>query len=119
MLPLDWLEDVGVVRHIQADLHLGEIKQTLIDTFLPPHHSSSLLHPSSYLLQSVLVSLVRALKLGHQFSQCAVCQRFVHQVLATAHAKRSVAAVAVDAQHNVVEAVARKLGFKADGETLE
>lgn len=24
MLPLDWLEDVGVVRHIQANLHLGE-----------------------------------------------------------------------------------------------
>lgn len=77
------------------------------------------LPPSSYLLQSVLVSLVGALELGHQFSQCAVGQRLVHQVLAAAHAQRSVAAVAVDAQHNVVEAVARKLGLKADGEALE
>lgn len=67
----------------------------------------------------MLVSLVGALELGHQFSQCAVGQRFVHQVRAAAHAQRTVAAVAVDAQHNVVEAVARKLGLKADGETLE
>lgn len=120
MLPLDWLEDVGVVRHIQANLYLGEIKKhNLIDSVLPPYHISSLLHPSSYLLQSVLVSLIRALKLGHQFSQCAVCQRFVHQVLAAAHSKWSVAAIAVDAQHNMVEAVAWKLGFKADWETLE
>ena len=33
MLPLNWLEDVGVMRHIQADLDLGEagvkIKHTL------------------------------------------------------------------------------------------
>lgn len=67
----------------------------------------------------MLVSLVRALELGHQFSQRAVDQRLVHQVLAAAHAQRSVAAVAVDAQDNVVEAVARKLGLKADGETLK
>lgn len=84
-----------------------------------PPPSSPSLPPSPYLLQSVLVSLVGALELGHQFSQCAVGQRLVHQVLAAAHAQRSVAAVAVDAQHNVVEAVARKLGLKADGETLE
>lgn len=126
MLPLDWLEDVGVVRHVQADLHLGEagvkIKHTLTDStnthpsLMPP------LPPSfnrSHLLQSVLVSLVGALELCNQFSQCAVSQWFVHQVLAAAHAKRTVAAVAVYAQHNVVEAVARKLGLKADGETLE
>lgn len=81
---------------------------------LPP-----LFIPFSYLLQSVLVSLVGALELSHQLSQCAVGQRFVHQVLAAAHAQRAVAAVAVDAQHNMVEAVARKLGLKADGETLE
>lgn len=90
MLPLDWLEDVGVVRHIQADLHLGragvQIKHSLTDCtnttsillFLPAF---------SYLLQSVLVSLVGALELGHQFSQCAVGQWFVHQVLAAAHAQ--------------------------------
>ena len=46
-------------------------------------------------------------------------ERLVHQVLAAAHAQRPVAAVAVDAQDNMVEAVARKLGLKADGETLE
>lgn len=56
MLPLDWLEDVGVVRHIQADLHLreagNEIKRILVDsnsfsylhTTCPPS-SSSLFHP--------------------------------------------------------------------------
>lgn len=79
MLPFDWLEDMGVMRHVQADLHL---------------------------FQRVLVSLVRALKLSHQFSQRAVCQRFVHQVLTAAHAQRTISAIAVDAKHNVVEAVA-------------
>lgn len=73
----------------------------------------------SYLLQGVLVSLVGALEFSHQFSQCAVGQWFVHQVLAAAHTQWSVAAVAVDTQHNMVEAVAWKLGLKADGETLE
>lgn len=50
MLPLDWLEDVGVVRHIQADLHLreagNEIKRILVDSnsfFLPPYHMPTLL----------------------------------------------------------------------------
>lgn len=75
--------------------------------------------PWSYLLQSVLVSLVGALKLGHQFSQRAVRQRLVHQVLAAAHAQRAVAPVAVHAQDDVVEAVARKLRLEADGEALQ
>ena len=67
----------------------------------------------------MLVSLVGALKVGHQFSQRAVSQRFVHQVGAPAHAQRPVAPVAVNAQNHVVEAVSGELGFKADGETLE
>lgn len=54
----------------------------------------------------MLVSLVGALELGHQFPQRVVRQRLVHEVLAAAHAQRAVAAVAVDAQHDVVEAVA-------------
>lgn len=67
----------------------------------------------------MLVSLVRTLKFSHQFSQCPVSQWFVHQVLAAAHAHRSVATVAVDAQDHMVETVTRKLGLKADGETLQ
>lgn len=67
----------------------------------------------------MLVSLVGALKLGHQLPQRAVGQWFVHEVLTAAHPQRSIAAVAVDAQHDVVEAVAGKLGLEADGEALE
>lgn len=67
----------------------------------------------------MLVSLVGALELGHQLPQRVVRQRLVHEVLAAAHAQRAVAAVAVDAQHDVVEAVARELGLKADGEALQ
>lgn len=119
MLPLDGLEDVRVVRHIQADLHLGGAAVQIKHTSTHVAHLLPRLPPSSYLLQGVLVSLVGALELRHQFSQRAVRQRLVHQVLASAHAERAVAAVAVDAQHDVVEAVPRKLGLKADGETLE
>lgn len=43
MLPFDWLEDMGVMRHIQADLHLREagvkIKHSLT------HPGTSFLHP--------------------------------------------------------------------------
>lgn len=67
----------------------------------------------------MLVSLVGVLELGHQLPQRAVGQRLVHEVLTAAHAQRSIAAVAVDTQHDVVEAVARELGLKADGEALE
>lgn len=121
MLPLDWLEDVGVMRHVQADLNLKEAPQLKSE---PLHGKPSHPHPPrvrtpSYLLQGVLVSPVGALELGHQFAQRAVRQRLVHQVLAAAHAQRAVAAVAVHAQHHVVEAVARKLRLKADGEALE
>lgn len=44
---------------------------------------------------------------------------FVHQVLAAAHTERPIPAIAIDAQHNMVKAVTRKLGLKADGKTLE
>ena len=74
---------------------------------------------SPYLLQRVLVSLVGALELRHQLAQGAVRQRLVHQVTAPAHAQGAIAAVAVHAQHHVVEAVARELGLEADGETLQ
>lgn len=103
-----WLNAPLLIRILLSYLHSSS-----------PSLPSSLLHPISHLLQGVLVSLVGVLKLGHQFSQRAVGQWFVHQVLAAAHAQRSVATVTVDAQHNVVEAVTRKLSLKADGETLE
>lgn len=94
--------------------------QILFPTSIPHAHPPLLpFFIPSYLLQGVLVSLVGALEFSHQFSQCAVGQWFVHQVLAAAHTQWSVAAVAVDTQHNMVEAVAWKLGLKADGETLE
>lgn len=115
MLPLDWLEDVGVVRHVQADLNLKEAPQLKSE----PLHQNLPVRTPSYLFQGVLVSPVGALELGHQFAQRAVRQRLVHQVLAAAHAQRTVAAVAVHAQHHMVEAVARKLRLKADGEALE
>lgn len=72
-----------------------------------------------YLLDCVLVSLVRGLEVRDQVPQRAVRQRLVHQVLAAAHAQRAIATVTVDAQHHVVEAVARELGLKTDGEALE
>ena len=49
MLPLNWLEDVGVVRHIQADLYLRE-EQNLLKH---PFSLSPSLHPSRPLLPSL------------------------------------------------------------------
>lgn len=83
---------MGVVRHIQANLHL---------------------------LHGVLVAPVGVLKLKDQLTKCAEAQRLVHQVSTPAHAQCTVAAIAVDAQDHVVEVVAGELCLKADGKALQ
>lgn len=91
VVPLDRLENVWIVGHVQADLHL---------------------------LHGVLVMAVRVLKVEHQLAERAEAQGSVHEVGTPTHTQRTVAAVAVNAQHHVMEVVPGELRLKADGETF-
>lgn len=91
VVPLDRLENVWIVGHVQADLHF---------------------------LHGVLVTAVRVLKVEHQLAERAEAQGSVHEVGTATHAQGAVAAVAVNAQHHVMEVVPGELRLKADGETL-
>lgn len=89
IIPLNRLENVRIVGHVQADFDL---------------------------LHGVLVAAIWVLKVKHQLAERTEAQRSVHKVSTSTHAQGAISAVTVNAQHHVIEVVAGELGLKADGE---
>lgn len=89
IIPLNRLENVRIVGHVQADFDL---------------------------LHGVLVAAVRVLKVEHQLAECTEAQRSVHKVSTSTHTQSAISAITVNAQHHMMEVVAGELGLKTDGE---
>lgn len=92
LLPLDGLEAMRLMGHVQPNLDL---------------------------LECVQVFLVGVLEVKDEVTQSPKGQWLVHQLSPSAHAQRAVAAIAVNPQHDVVKVVSWEVGFEADGEPLD